>query len=174
MKLADIDRGSRVVGNVDGEVIVSRGNSRKKRGTDPRPSAEAWCRDPRPSAEAWCRGADPRPSAEAWCRGPRPSAGAWCRGAVAAKVACNQVHPILLGVAQERRRQGRIARNGRVVPTGGMYPEGGESDRYRWGGLESNEANFGLETDGRKRANKFAKIWRTLVGLGYVRVGSKF
>ncbi len=126
MKLADIDRGSRVVGDVDSKVVVSRGHSRKKRGTDPRPNAEAWCRDPRPNAEAWCRGADPRPSAEAWCRGPRPSAEAWCRGAIAAEVACNRVYTILQGVAQERRRHGRFARIGRVVPTGGKYPESGE------------------------------------------------
>ena len=157
MKLADIDRGSRVVGDVDGKVIVSRGQSRKKRGTDPRPSAEAWCRDPRPSAEAWCRGADPRPSAEAWCRGPRPSAEAWCRGAIAAKVACNQVHTVLLGVVEERRRHGRVVRKWEGCADRRNVPGERREQQVSMGGLESNETNFGLKTDRGNEHNNLLK-----------------
>ncbi len=42
------------------------------------------------------------------------------------------------------------------------------------GRLESSETNFGLETDEAKASETDAKIWRPLVGLGYVRVDSKF
>ena len=94
MKLADIDHGSRMVGDVDSKVVVSRGYSRRNRGTDPRPSAEAWVRGPRPSAEASVR------------------------GTVTTPVARNRVHPILLDVVQERRRHSRVAENGRSVLSG--------------------------------------------------------
>jgi hypothetical protein len=41
VKLADIDHGSRMVGDVDSKVIVNRGYSRRNRSSDPRHNAEA-------------------------------------------------------------------------------------------------------------------------------------
>jgi hypothetical protein len=89
VELADIDQGSRLVGDVDNKVIVSRGYSRRNRSSDPRHSAEAQV-----------------------------------RRTVAAPVACNQVLPTFLDVAQKRRRHGTVARDGRAVLTGRNVPGG--------------------------------------------------